>query len=264
MPFGTSWRFGLGRRVAHLALGAAVLGLAGNAAAQGVDELGTYGPIAAHDKESPQNAAVEIRVGPYYPKVDSEFNGAASPFATTFGDSTHWAVGIESDWQALRLWNYASLGVGTSISYTAINGATFDESGVPVEGVTSTLRIIPMNVLAVGRFDYLIKETEVPLAFYAKAGFAWAFWNSSNSVRESVSNDGVTGSGISTGPQFALGGMLLLDPIGQKEANMVDTSWGINNTYVFFEWMTSQLGEYSDTELRVGTDSWLIGVTMEL
>lgn len=241
----------------------ALVALPGVASAQGVDEFGPYGPIGDAREPTPQRVAAEFRVGPYWPKVDNEFNGGASPYRDVFGDSTHWAVGIEVDWQALRLWEFASLGIGGAVHYTAINGVTFDDSGQAIEGNRSKLQIVPMHAVAVLRFDYLVRQTQVPLAFYGKGGLGWAFWASSDSVRDSE-YEGVNGSGASLGPLFAVGAMFLLDPIERKQARVLDEQWGINHSYVFFELLTSQLGEGFDDQMLLGTDSWLLGVALEI
>jgi hypothetical protein len=251
------------RRALFAAGGAGALLLASPVRAQGTDEFGAYGPGDGRRVSSPQNFALELRVGPYTPKVDNEFGGAATPFADAFGGSTHWAVGFEVDWQAFRLWEIASLGIGGAIHYTSFNGRTFDDGDQPVEGNASKLQIVPMHAVGVLRLDYLVRRTQVPLAFYGKVGPGWAFWASSDSVRNSDVS-GVNGSGATIGPLFALGGMVLLDPMERKRATALDEDWGINHSYVYFEFLTSQLGEQATNQLRLGTDTWLFGVALEL
>ena len=49
-----------------------------------VDEFGAYRLQTATRRESGQSAAVELRFGPYNPRVDSSFSDA-KPFRSTFG-----------------------------------------------------------------------------------------------------------------------------------------------------------------------------------
>ena len=73
--------------------------------------------------------------------------------------------------------------------------------------------------------------------------------------------NGVSGSGISYGPQFALGGMLLLDRIDPDAAMEMDNEMGINNSYVFIEWYDSFLNGFgSGGQLQVGTNTWVLGL----
>ena len=61
-----------------------------------VDEFGAYRPQTATRRESGQSAAVELRFGPYNPRVDSSFSDA-KPFRSTFGTDNRYMFGVEAD-----------------------------------------------------------------------------------------------------------------------------------------------------------------------
>ena len=96
---------------------------------------------------------------------------------------------------------------------------------------------------------------------YAKLGLGSAIWRITNGGG-TAKVDGVTGSGISWGPQGALGAMLLLDFFDQSSAKNLDNELGINNSYFFFEWYLSKLG--IGDQLEVGTSSWALGLAFEI
>lgn len=252
------------RGLAGAALVLAAIGWSGVASAQGTDELGPYGGLDnRHQYESPQYAAFELRFGPYRPEVDSEFGGA-KPFADTFGDDNRYLFGIEVDWQALRIPHFGSFGPGFGWGYTKFSADALladGSGGRSAQG--TTLNIMPMYLVGVLRVDVLARETVVPLVPYAKAGFGYALWWSSDGDGAAHGDDGAIGRGASYGPQFALGGMFLLDVIDRTSAVEMDATTGVNNSYFFLEWYRSQIGAGGD-QMNVGTNTWMLGLALEI
>ena len=243
-----------------------LLGAAADAGAQGVDDFGRFGPPKSR-AETPQNVAVELRVGRYIPAIDSEFDGQATPYQTMFGTDNRYSIGLEVDWQALRIPFLGTLGPGFAFQYTKHTASGFVTSslgqGDPQRsGEDTSLVIFPMYAVAVLRADYLARETPIPLVPYAKLGVGAAIWSISGGAG-TANVQGSSGSGLSYGPQFALGGMLLLDAFDAKAAKDIDQNVGVNNTYFFMEWYVSHLGIGSD-QMRVGTNTWVLGLALEI
>jgi hypothetical protein len=210
---------------------------------------------------SPQHAAFELRFGPYRPHVDDEFP-QTKPYETAFGADRHpFYIGIEVDWQALRIPKIGSLGAGLGWGYTSTSGtAKIAATGAPSAEQTS-LSIMPMYGVGVFRLDFLARETAIPLVAYGKAGLGYGLWWSSNDIR-------TQGKGHTWGTHFALGGMLLLDAFDEHAAVELDNEWGINSTYFFFEWMLAQLDGISKTTdhsvMNIGTSTWVMGLAIEM
>lgn len=246
-------------RAALAALALGVLGAA-PARAQGYDEFGRYG--RDRNAESKQIGAAEIRIGRYVPSVDSEFSGK-TPYQDLFGTKNRYSIGLEVDWQALRIPHFGTLGPGFGVEYTKISGDSFLASDltqrVPEE---SSLTILPLYVVGVLRFDYLARETPIPIVPYGKLGIGSALWWVSNGGGTANAN-GVAGRGLSYGPQFAVGGMFLLDALDRSSAAYMDDSIGVNHSYLFGEWFVSSLGAFGGNQMRVGTNTWVIGLAME-
>ena len=214
--------------------------------------------------ESPQRFALELRFGPYRPRIDTAFP-QSRPFEKVFGDDNRVFFGVEFDWQALRIPNVGTLGPGFGWGYTHFGAPALLTGTNTPSAENTTLAVMPMYAVAVFRVD-VARETQIPLVPYAKAGFGYALWWTGNDLGTST-RDGVVGRGKSFGTQMALGGMLLLDNFDEHAASELDGEVGINNTYVFFEWMFSNLdnfGSSNPSALRVGTSSWVLGLAFEM
>ena len=86
----------------------------------GAQTFELFGPDSSRSRhESTQNFLVELRGGPWYPDVDAEFNGRATPFADMFGTTDRLLLGAELDWQFLRINPIGSLGLGVGVGYTS-------------------------------------------------------------------------------------------------------------------------------------------------
>ena len=69
--------------------------------------------------DSPQNFALELRVGMYEPEVDSDTRlGGKHPYADSFGDKSRVMLGAELDWQVLKIPHVGTLGPGFGIATT--------------------------------------------------------------------------------------------------------------------------------------------------
>ncbi len=241
------------------ALALATLG-AGTARAQGVDEFGAYGDTSP---ASDQYLALEVRFGPYLPNVDDEFSDAA-PFEETFGNDNRYLLGLEVDWQALRIPNVGSFGPGIGWGYTTMSAGAPFADGTGLSEQETSLSLMPMYLVGVFRVDALAQQTPVPLAAYAKAGLGYALWWVSDGAGTAEAGD-VSGRGASYGYQFALGGMLLLDALDRESAVRMDAASGINNSYFFIEWYFSRLDGFGAADqMQVGTSTWMLGLVFEI
>ncbi|HET7540722.1 MAG TPA: MXAN_2562 family outer membrane beta-barrel protein [Polyangiaceae bacterium] len=234
---------------------------AASAQTRGVDEFGAYGPNNTRDG-SPQIGLFEARFGAYYSRVDASVTG--SPYKDTFGTKTRFIVGFEGDWQAIRIPHLGTLGPGLGWGYTRSSGyARLTANKDQLSGEQTSLTIMPIYLVAVLRADVLPRELGVPIVPYAKLGLGTALWWSSDGG-ETAYADGVKGEGISYGPQFALGGMFLLDVLDRQTARDADMSLGINHSYVFAEWYVSELDAFgSNKYLNAGTNTWVVGLAFE-
>lgn len=235
---------------------ASVLGVAGEARAL---ELGT--PASQHPYRSPQNFALELRFSPYEPQIDEEPGLKGQPYRDTFGDNPRLFVGLELDWQTLRIPHLGTLGPGLGAGMVSMSRNVRTASGRE-SGDETSLDIYPFYAVGVLRADVLWRDLGVPLVPYAKAGVAMALWRAANSGGTSEAA-GIKGKGDSWGTNVAVGLAFALDAIDPGASRNMDNATGINNTYVYFEQYWLSLDGFGGGDLRVGTKTWAMGLAFE-
>jgi hypothetical protein len=220
-------------------------------------------------RESPQNFAAEIRFGLFNPAIDSDPALKGAPFKAAFGTAPRLLVSAEFDWQAFRIPDVGTIGPGVGVGYASISRPAQLTTCPPppascASGETTTLQIIPFDLVAVLRADVFYRSFRIPLVPYVKAGLGYAIWRASNTLGTSHAG-GVAGTGYSLGTHVAVGLALNLNPFDEYAARGFDDSLGVNGTYVFGEWTREDLnglGLQSDP-LRVGGTSWTFGLALE-
>ena len=236
--------------------------LATEALGAGAHDFGTTGRRNWGRRALPKPAtyALELRGGPYLPDVDEAAGG--SSLESHFGAHSRFLLGLEVDWQALHLRGIASFGPGFGWGYTRLTGRSFMPDGSKAEARTY-LSVMPMYVAAVGRFDYFVQQTSVPLVVYAKLGPALAPWWASNSYQTSEADDGTVGRDISYGWQWAAGVMFLIDWLDPQTAATMESGSGIRHAYLIGEVYGSDLDSFGSS-MQVGTTTWAVGVAVEM
>jgi hypothetical protein len=209
--------------------------------------------------ESSQKFAFELRFGPYRPHIDDPFPGQR-PYEKVFGTDSRFALGLEFDWQMLRIPFVGTLGPGIGWGYTSMSApARFDNGDESAE--ETSLSIMPMYGVAVLRVDEVARRTVVPLVAYGKVGLGYGLYWAGNDIETQR-------RGRSLGTHFALGGMFLLDSLDRRASVEIDSEWGVNNTYFFFEWMVSNLDDFKGprdrSAMHIGTNTWMLGLAFEM
>ena len=216
---------------------------------------------------SPQNFALELRVGLYRPDVDSEFGGK-TPYASAFGDKGRAMLGVEFDWQALRVPGVFSFGPGVGVATTSATRPAYTQTGEP-SSEEMTFTVQPLYGLGVLRVDVLSQKLGIPLSPYAKAGVAYALWRASTSAgtSEYTRPDGsvAKGRGASFGVHGAVGVAFDLGFFDRGSSQRLDQATGINHSYLFAEWAMSKIdGGFGQTKaMHVGDSTWNAGMTFE-
>lgn len=222
-------------------------------------------PDEAERLRSPQRFALEMRFGPYRPDVDSEFEGSGrTPYQKFYGDDNRLMMQLELDYQLFQ--KFGSAGIGVGIGYFSATAKAFDATGLGSRTADdSTLKIIPLSLLAVYRFDMLYERRGIPLVPYAKLGLAYAYWQVTDGNDE-IATDGIGAEarGGTLGWQGALGISLVLDFIDPDSARAFDSEMGVNHTHLFFElnhYDISGLGQ--SNRMHLGDDTWTMGLMFE-
>jgi hypothetical protein len=214
---------------------------------------------------SPQHFALEIRLGPYKPDIDSEFNRSdRTPYRDFFGPGRRLMSQVELDYQFVHHVGSAALGLSAGYFHESANNLPTTGSDQRTAD-SSTLRLIPLSLSAVYRFDLAYERYKIPLVPYGKLGFDYVLWTVNNGNGEIPSDaTGGNGSGGTFGWHAAVGVSLVLDFFDPVSAAQFDNEIGVNHTHLFFEyghWDVSGLG--SSHRLHVGDNTWAAGIMFE-
>ncbi|HVZ89016.1 MAG TPA: MXAN_2562 family outer membrane beta-barrel protein [Polyangia bacterium] len=218
----------------------------------------------SHAYKSPQRFAFELTFGPYRPDVDSEFNGARAPYNQYFGGGHDLLTRVEFDYQ---IWHrYGSIAAGLGVGYFSVTGTAPVASGTGMlSGDQSELKVIPISLSAVYRFDYLMETYKVPLVPFGKLGLDWAYWQITDGNGNIADADsGGRGRGGTLGWHVAGGLALVLDFLDPEAAHDFDQDLGVNHTALTFEFFHSDLsGLGQANRLHVGDNDWTLGLLIE-
>ncbi len=214
------------------------------------------------DLRSKRYGAFELRFAPYYMKMDKEIGGA-TPFEDAFGKKPAWALGIEGDWQLLRIPHVGSLGPGVAWHYLSRGGtAPFTDPNAPGKsGHKQRFWVMPMYAVAVFRLDVFKRDFMVPLVPYAKFGYAAHLWQARDAGELSEAT-GVEGKGLEHGWTAHLGVMIHLNYLSLQSAADMDASAGVNDAYLFAEWWHSDVSSFGQG-MQVGSSTVAAGLAIE-
>lgn len=207
--------------------------------------------------ESPRTTALELKLGGYTPLVDRDLQG--TPYQDTFGGNPMLLFELEGDrllWQKL-----GAAGVGLSLGYAEKFGrARLADDPSQLASESTGLRVLPLKVLGVYRFDYAAQQWNVPLVPYLKAGFALTpWWVVKGGELEFA--DGRRGAGASWGFAGVGGLALLLDFFEPRLARDMDSTSGINHSYLFAEYVFQEVKFGGGMDLS--SRHWMFGLTLE-
>jgi hypothetical protein len=166
---------------------------------------------------------------------------------------------LEFDWQFFH--GFGSVGVGVSGGYTEAYGNALDEAQALTTQTTS-LKIIPLKLLLVWRMDIFANHYNIPFVPYAKVGLALSRWW----VQKGGKTSEVAGekaSGWQSGWLAVLGLSIQLDAFDRQLAKDIDTSLGVNHSYVFAEYAFEQVRSFSSKGLNLSSGHWAFGLAFE-
>ncbi len=188
-----------------------------------------------------QSFALEIKLGPHKPLIGTDRTLTVDPYYETFGSSPMLMGEIEVDYQFWR--PLGSLAVGFSIGYAEKFAPAIDATTLAPASESTGLRLFPMKLQLVYRFDWLAQKHRIPLVPYLKGGFvAEPLWSVKGGKTEQV--DG--GEGVTTrfGVTGTIGLALQIDFLDPRLARDFDTSAGVNHTYLIAEWVVSEVNNF--------------------
>jgi hypothetical protein len=216
--------------------------------------------------ESPLTGALELKLGGYHPQIDSEPGLAFKPYSTYFGD--HNILLFEAEYER-QLWQtFGSVALGGSAGYGEIYGhgkyATGPQAGQNSTDLTA-LKVYPLKLLGVYRFDVLARRYDIPFVPFAKLGFVYQFYRVTNGSGDvATDSNGQKGEGGVPGWEGDLGMAFLLDWLDGDLARDFDIDLGVNHSYFFAEWRYASIDAFGGKSLVFSDKLWMFGLALEL
>lgn len=218
------------------------------------------GPATAH-AETPIYGNVEVKLGGYYPSIDDEFGGEG-PFGQIFGDDWLLYGELEVDYYLFQ--GFGKAGIGMHIGYSSVDGNVIaDEADGSEITDTTSFTVVPLRLSGVYRFDIPALEWGIPLVPVGKLGLDYYIWDVDDSAGDTAVADGTTGSGGTWGWHGTLALHLLLDVIDPSTAAVFDLNWGVNNSYLFAEYMVTRIDDFGGDSLDLSDEIWAFGLAFE-
>jgi len=195
--------------------------------------------------ESPEGFALELRGGPYAPSSDA--------VAEVYPDDSGPLLAVELDVMFLRIPYVGRAGIGSGIGWARLSDTSLDEAGMRTDEEID-LTLIPIPLVAVLRVDVLARELDIPLLLAGKIGLDMLLWDEDVGERQG-------GSGVAFGLRWGAEIALELDFFDRAAARSLDEEWGINHTYILFEYFGSTASDgVEGGTLELGDQTWAIGL----
>ena len=187
--------------------------------------------------DSPMWWAIELKVGPYRP-------GNTSALKDTFGNDNGWLLSTEVDVTVLHIPKIGQFNLGAGFGWASYSAKARDEMGVKTSEDTK-LTLYPLSALAVLRVDAIARETVIPLTLAGKIGADFVRW-------KSTTGDRTDADGINIGLRWAAQAAFELDFFDRQGARRMDEEWGVNHTFLLFEYFESMTRGTGDRTFQLG------------
>jgi hypothetical protein len=213
--------------------------------------------------EQPRSVTLEFKLGGYKPLIDREASLTGKPYDAIFGGSSMLLFEGEIDKIFWQKFGTAGLGfsIGYAEKYAPARVTTGDAAGSPANESTS-LKVIPIRLLAVYRLDYGATHMGIPLVPYGKAGLvAMPWWTSKGGSLEFA--DGNRGAGTKFGYCFTGGLSLMLDFLEPRMAKDFSTDVGVSHSYLFGEYVYEEVNTFGKAGLDLSSRHFMFGFAMD-
>jgi hypothetical protein len=204
--------------------------------------------------ESPKGGMIELKLGSFLPGIDTEAGLTSTPYADYFGTAK--LLLFEVEWERQFFQAFGSAAIGISAGYAEKYAYAKEVTGTPSANVRTGLRTIPLRLLGVYRFDVAANRWGVPLVPYAKLGLVGIPW----SIVKSATTEA---AGFSYGWQATGGLALQLDFLQPRMARDLDSSIGINHSYLFAEYTYQDVNNFGRPSLVLSSRYWMFGLGLE-
>lgn len=237
------------------ALGLAVLAVALPAWAQDA----VTGALDEGPLQSPRTGGIQIKLGGYLPRIDTEEGLSTTPYRNIFGDAS--LLLFEMELQRYFYQGIGTAGVGFSAGYGEKYAAARLTGGVAAAERTA-LRVLPLELHGIYKFDYAAFEWGIPLVPYGKLGLNYIpWWITKGTGTEQI--EGRSGSGGKWGWHATGGIAFMLDVLEPRLARDFDSDIGVNHSYFFAEYTYADVNNFGKPGLVLSSRRWMFGLALD-
>jgi len=216
--------------------------------------IGILWPFTSAKAESKKSASYSLMFGPFRPdKIVARGDQGNISWRNVYGGGNSLFSGAE--WEKEIIQKYGVLAVGGGVGFIRATGKSLKSINPPKTSAESTeFQIAPIGLNLTYRLVYFENQFLVP---YGRAGMDIYLF------RELKEGDTAI-SGYRTGYHYAFGGAFLLDWMSPGSAVNMDLEWGINNTYLIFEYRYSHINDFNKKhDFDFSTETWFGGIMFE-
>lgn len=217
-----------------------------------VRELPPPEPPKVTARQSPRSGMISLSVGPYAPERINPTGGLQ--FEDFYSKKFQSMVLGQWEWQGLRHDYVGILAVGAGTGFYRMRGHAL-KLDLTRSSERTTFVVVPAMIDVTYRLALVEGQPVVP---YGGAGAdLWYF-------QESKEGGGGKVSGAKRGWHWRAGGQLLLDAFDARSAGNLDSSWGINNTYLYGEYRRATINNFGrGTGFDLSDKTWQAGLMFE-
>jgi hypothetical protein len=206
--------------------------------------------------------AFELKFGPYRPNIDHEFANGQAPYDDIFGSGSGLMSQFEFD---VALWRRlgGTFAVGATTGYFSKSANGLLRNGAP-SGDKTAIKLVPLVLQGIYRYEELARRTPVPLVPYAKLGVNYTIWWITNGAGDVAESEGNKARGGTWGWQGNFGLALQLDRFDRDASTSLHNELGVSHVNLFWELLVARVSNFGrDGALNVGATSWLAGLSFQ-
>jgi hypothetical protein len=205
-----------------------------------------------------RSGSVSLMLGGYTPDVDAGLSQV--PYQDSFGKGNMLLFQLEVDHFLYQ--GIGTFGVGASIGYGEKYGFAHDTQTGAASAERIALKLVPLRLLALYRFDYAAFHWHVPLVPYVKVALGFTPWWALKGGNVEY-YQGKRGAGGEWG--FGLTGGLAfeLDVLQPRLAKDLQADTGIDHTYLFAEYRYERIDDWGKGGLNLSDNHWMFGLAFD-
>jgi len=228
-------------------------------------------PAATAAAESPRIMTFALSGGTYEPGIDQEWHSSAvGPYATFFGGEAPLLLRGDFGWNLFTGAGTMTAGFGLGYGSVEAQGLVADPATGGSSGSRavdeSERRLLPLSVSLTYAFDLLAEHLSLPLVPFGSVGLDYCMWwiyDGEGELATTPESKG-EGKGGTAGFHFSVGLRLLLDFFAPDMASTFDLDMGVNNTYLFAEYLMTEINDFGDrSSINLSGNSLSFGIAFD-